>query len=103
MDITLTLRKLVDKSGKTQRELALRADMSEVYLSRLLHEPDLHPGVNILDRLAGVLGVKIDEILHPESYDGEYIIVPFRNVELLEAALKALLDFVSDLRSCRKL
>jgi HTH-type transcriptional regulator/antitoxin HigA len=34
---SFTLKKLIDRSGKTQQEIALRLDMSEKHLSEILN------------------------------------------------------------------
>lgn len=95
VDITLTLRSLVEATGKTQRELAVEMKISEVYLSRLLHEPSLNPSVAILDRVTGVLGVRIDEILHPEAAS----VYSFFDLLELRRALDGLESQIKILRS----
>lgn len=67
MDIRDRLRELVDLSGMTQGEICERAGVSEQYFSVLLHVEGKRPSVDVLDSIASVLGVSIDEIVHPEN------------------------------------
>jgi len=67
MDIRETLRELIKESGQSQAKIAKEAEMSGAYLSELLHKADKSPGVVILDKIARVLGVTVDDILHPSE------------------------------------
>ena len=66
MDIRETLRSLVEKSGKSQARIAEEAGVSKAHLWQLLNYPDKQPGAIVLDKIAQVLGVTVDDILHPE-------------------------------------
>lgn len=66
MKLGASLTKLMNDRDITPTQLAKRANVSKGYMWQLLHE-DKSPGVEILDRIARVLGVTIDDILHPEQ------------------------------------
>ena len=58
-----TIRRLREKAGLTQEDLARRAAISQPYLSQLESGRVKHPAVQIVQRLAKVLGVKIEDVL----------------------------------------
>lgn len=67
MDIRESLSNLVEASGKSRNKIAEEAGISKVYLWQLLTQPGKTPSAVILDKIAGVMGVTVDDILHPET------------------------------------
>lgn len=66
MDIRKNLRKLVEASGMGMGEVAKAAGISNPYMSQLLNHHK-HPSADVLDRIARVLGVTVDDILHADT------------------------------------
>jgi len=62
MDIRESLGNLIDRSGLTKTEVAKRACMSNIYLSKLLHNDNVNPSGGILHRLSLVFGVTMDTV-----------------------------------------
>ena len=57
------IKRLRTKQGLTQTQLAERAGVSQPYLSQLEAGAKEHPDVQIVQKLAKALGVKIDDLL----------------------------------------
>lgn len=55
--LTVALRKILAKSGETQRSFAARVPISESLLSKILSQ-DFEPGLAMLDDIAEAAGVK---------------------------------------------
>ena len=62
------LKELRASRGMTQAELAQKADVSATYISEMEHG-DTTPGIDLIARLAGALGVAPSELLPPKGAD----------------------------------
>ena len=58
-----TIRKLRERAGLTQDELATKAGISQPYLSQLEAGSVKRPAVQVVHRLAKALGVTIEDLL----------------------------------------
>jgi transcriptional regulator with XRE-family HTH domain len=68
--LALNLRKLRQAEGLSQEELAHRAEIDRTYISAL--ERSVYAaGIDVVDRLARVLGVEAADLLRRPSSTGE--------------------------------
>jgi XRE family aerobic/anaerobic benzoate catabolism transcriptional regulator len=86
--------------GLTQRALAAGAGVGEKYLSRI-ERGLVTPSVLVVSKLAGALGVRVEELLAPPSLDGPPRAAPIlrllagrseSDLERAERVLRALFD-----------
>ena len=76
-DFSERLRKAIDQSGMSQRQLAERVDTTEVSISRYVRGERV-PRANVLDKLSEVLNVPVSYFF---SYDDEK---PVGHIELID-------------------
>lgn len=63
------LQILVEREGLTRRECADRWNLPRATADRLITDPDLHPSLVTLDRLARATGVPLFQWIELEGYD----------------------------------
>ena len=64
MELRQTLRALIKERGLTLSKVARDAGISKGYMWELLNR-DKDPSAKILDKIGKVLGVTVDDLLHP--------------------------------------
>lgn len=72
--------KLMEEKGLNQRELADRVGTTEVTISRYLNDSNKSPRVEILARIAKVLGESIEYLIEPEVIDDVEILEQPRDI-----------------------
>lgn len=75
------------RRGFTLSELAERANISKSYLSNIERDINRNPSIQVIKKVADVLGVDLKELLKPES--------GLETGQLLE---KEWVDFINDLK-----
>lgn len=80
------LKELRAARGMTQADLAQKADISPTYISEL-ETADTTPGIDVIARLAGALGVAPSELLPSEEED-ELPVLKEQAKKLVEALFK---------------
>lgn len=63
------IREIRKRRGLTLSELAERADIAKSYLSNIERNVNQNPSIHILEKVAGVLEVDIQELLGNQSYN----------------------------------
>lgn len=79
--VAWNLRRLRTARGVSQERLAADAGVDRAYISQLEREQG-NASIDLLDRLAGVLGVQVGEFLEPSAEAG-------RKIDPLPAGRKA--------------
>ena len=84
------IQKLRLSRGLTLSELAERADVAKSYISAIERSIQHNPSIQVLEKIAGVLGVSVQTLLQPEddASESEKFVDP-EWVELAQEAMKS--------------
>lgn len=67
------IKQLRTQRGLTLSELADRADVAKSYISSIERDLQSNPTIQFLEKVASVLNVSVESIIHPESNEQELI------------------------------
>lgn len=73
MGLSERLRELIDETGRSDREIAKWAGLSPACLSFLLSGRSKNPSGETLSKLAKILNVTVDDLLHPAVQEEEVL------------------------------